>query len=97
LRPLGVRLGLEHAGERLSRMERLFELGLDYVKLDAALGRGIGADEARAGFVRGVATMLHSLSLQVIAEGVANEADARALWAAGVDAMTGPWASGRGG
>jgi EAL domain-containing protein (putative c-di-GMP-specific phosphodiesterase class I)/GGDEF domain-containing protein len=97
LRPLGVRLGLEHAGERLSRIERLFELGLDYVKLDAALGRGIGTDEARAGFVRGVATMLHSLSLQVIAEGVANEADARALWAAGVDAMTGPWASGRGG
>ena len=95
LRPLGARLGLEHAGERLSRIHRLFELGLDYVKIDAALGRGIGGagHEARASLVRGVTTMLHSLSLQVIAEGVADEADAQALWACGVDAMTGPWVS----
>jgi EAL domain-containing protein (putative c-di-GMP-specific phosphodiesterase class I)/GGDEF domain-containing protein len=97
LRPLGVRFGLEHAGERLTRIDRLFELGLDYVKLDSALGRGIGragADrEARASLVRGITTMLHSLSLQVIAEGVADASDAQALWDCGVDAMTGPWVS----
>ncbi|MBT9525750.1 MAG: EAL domain-containing protein, partial [Rhizobacter sp.] len=37
LRPTGVRLGLEHAGERLGLIPRLFEAGLDYVKLDAAM------------------------------------------------------------
>jgi EAL domain-containing protein (putative c-di-GMP-specific phosphodiesterase class I) len=93
VRPLGVRLGLEHAGERLSRLERLIELGLDYVKLDAAVCHGVGADDARASLVRSITTMLHSLSLQVVAEGVADGADAQALWAAGVDAMTGPWVS----
>ena len=93
LRPTGARFGLEHAGERLGRIERLFELGLDYVKLDAAITQGVGADSSRAGFVTGVAAMLHSLSLQVIAEGVGNEPDAAALWRCGVDAQTGPWVS----
>lgn len=91
LRPSGVRLGLEHAGDRLSRLDRLFDAGLDYVKLDAAVTQGIAADPARAGFVKGLVTMLRSLSLQVIAEGVSDAQDAQSLWAAGVDGMTGPW------
>jgi diguanylate cyclase (GGDEF)-like protein len=91
LRSAGVRFGLEHAGERLSRIERLFEAGLDYVKLDGSVTHSVSVDESRAGFVRGLVTMLHSLSLQVIAEGVSDAPDARALWALGVDGMTGPW------
>ena len=91
LRPSGVRFGLEHAGERLSRIERLFEAGLDYVKLDASVAHGVAADPQRAAFVKGLATMLHSLSLQVFAEGVNNEDDAQALWACGMDGVTGPW------
>jgi diguanylate cyclase (GGDEF)-like protein len=91
VRPTGARFGLEHAGERLSRIERLFEAGLDYVKLDASVVTGVAGDPGRAGFVKGLVTMLHSLSLQVIAEGVGVEQDAQSLWALGVDAMTGPW------
>ena len=91
IRPLGARFGLEHAGERLSRVERLFEAGLDYVKLDASIVRDTGSDPRRADFVKGLVTMLHTLSVQVFAEGVSEEADARALWACGVDGLTGPW------
>ncbi len=91
VRPTGARFGLEHAGERLSRIERLFEAGLDYVKLDAAVTHGVATDTHRAAFAKGLVTMLHSLSLQVIAEGVTDANDARALWAAGVDGMTGAW------
>ena len=93
LRATGARVGLEHAGERLARVERLFDAGLDYVKLDAATTHGLAADEARAGFVLGLVAMLHSLSMQVFAEGVADGATADALWACGVDGVTGPWAS----
>jgi len=93
LRPFGARLGLEHAGERLARVERLYEAGLDYVKLDAALSAGLEADGARGDFVRGLVTALHGLGIQVIAEGVTSEADARALWACGLDGLTGPWVS----
>jgi EAL domain-containing protein (putative c-di-GMP-specific phosphodiesterase class I)/GGDEF domain-containing protein len=90
LRPLGARFGLEHAGERLGRIERLFEAELDYVKLDAAIGHGVAADPGRGAFVKGLVTMLHGLSLQVIVEGVDDAADAQALWALGVDGITGP-------
>jgi EAL domain-containing protein (putative c-di-GMP-specific phosphodiesterase class I)/GGDEF domain-containing protein len=90
VRASGARIGLEHAGERLSRIERLFEAGLDYVKLDASIGAGVALDPGRAGYARGLVTMLHSLSLQVIVEGVADLADAQALRDLGVDGLTGP-------
>ncbi len=95
LRPTGVRLGLEHAGERLGRIPRLFEAGLHYVKLDAAVVRGAGHDDQRATFVRGTVTLLHGLSLQVYAEGVVDEGDAARLWECGVDGQTGPYVSAR--
>jgi diguanylate cyclase (GGDEF)-like protein len=93
LRPTGIRLGLEHAGERLGKIPRLFEAGLDYVKLDAAIVQGVGSDENRAAFVRGTVTLLHGLSLQVYAEGVSSAADAQRLWDCGIDGATGPWIS----
>lgn len=93
LRPIGVRIGLEHAGERLGLIPRLFEAGLDYVKLDPSMHQGLGTDDDRATFVRGIVTLLHGLSMQVYAEGVDNEADASRLWEAGVDGATGPWIS----
>jgi len=90
LRPLGVRIGLEHAGERLARIEFLFEAGLDYVKLDASVVQGIAHDTARAAFVTGTVNMLRSLGLHVYAEGVSEADDLQALWPCGVDGATGP-------
>lgn len=95
LRPLGVRLGLEHAGERLEKVARLFELGLNYVKLDAAVVADIEGDDHRSLFVRSLVTMLHGLGVQVMAEGVGQADQAQALMGLGVDAVTGPWASSR--
>ncbi|CAN7386215.1 bifunctional diguanylate cyclase/phosphodiesterase [Rhizobacter sp. LjRoot28] len=95
LRPIGVKLGLEHAGERLGQIPRLFEAGLDYVKLDASIVRGVGTDDNRATFVRGTVTLLHGLSLQVFAEGVVDELDAERLWECGLDGATGPHISSR--
>jgi EAL domain-containing protein (putative c-di-GMP-specific phosphodiesterase class I)/GGDEF domain-containing protein len=90
LKGLGVRVGLEHAGDRLTRVEFLFEAGLDYVKLDASVVQGVAADGARAAFVSGMVTMLHSLGLQVYGEGVSDADDLAALWTCGLDGATGP-------
>lgn len=90
LRPLGAKVGLEHAGERLTRIEFLFEAGLDYVKLDASVSQGVAQDKARAAFVSGTASMLHGLGLQVYAEGVADPEDIPILHLCGVDGVTGP-------
>jgi EAL domain-containing protein (putative c-di-GMP-specific phosphodiesterase class I) len=96
VRPLGVRFGLEHAGHALYRVPRLVEIGLDYVKLDAALLRGAAGDESVRRFAAGSVALLAALPALVCAEGVSEDADAKALWACGIEAITGPWASARG-
>ncbi len=94
--PLGVRLGLEHAGAQLQDIERLYQLGLDYVKLDPAVLSAVADDAQRAGFLRSLVLLLQGLSLQVIGEGVELERDAEALWLCGLAGLTGPWATSRG-
>ncbi|MBL8279296.1 MAG: EAL domain-containing protein [Pelomonas sp.] len=98
LRPLGVKLGLEHAGAGLAQVERLYQAGLDYVKLDASVLLGVAGEAGRAAFVRGMVIMLRSLALKVYGEGVVDEMDAQALWDCDLDGITGPWVteSGRG-
>ncbi len=86
----GTRVGLEHAGERLGETRGLLEAGLDFVKLDASLLQGLSSDEARAQHVAGTVRMLHGIGLRVYAEGVSAVDDAAALWACGVDGLTGP-------
>ncbi|MFL6700522.1 MAG: LapD/MoxY N-terminal periplasmic domain-containing protein [Vitreoscilla sp.] len=86
----GTKIGLEHAGERLADTRGLLEAGLDFIKLDASLLHGLASDEARAQHVAGTVRMLHGIGLRVYAEGVSEVDDAAALWAAGVDGLTGP-------
>ena len=93
LRPTGARFGIEHAGERLGQIPRLFEAGLDYLKLDASVVAGVGSDEHRALFVRSTVALLHGLGIQVYAEGVSDAIDAARLWECGIDGATGPWIS----
>jgi len=93
LRPLGVKLGLEHAGAGLAQVERLFQAGLDYIKLDAAVVTGLNGDAARIAFVRGLLVMLRSLSLKVYGEGLVEASDVRELWDCELDGVTGPWAT----
>ena len=93
LRPLGVKLGIEHAGAGLAQVERLYQAGLDYVKLDASVVTGVSGDAARAAFVRGMLIMLRSLALKVYAEGLNDELDVQALWDCEIDGVTGPWAT----
>ncbi|MEJ6005650.1 LapD/MoxY N-terminal periplasmic domain-containing protein [Paucibacter sp. AS339] len=93
LRPLGVKLGLEHAGAGLAQVDRLYQAGLDYVKLDVSVVTGVSGDAARAAFVRGMLVMLRSLALKVYAEGLRDEMDVQALWDCELDGVTGPWAT----
>jgi diguanylate cyclase (GGDEF)-like protein len=90
LKARGTKLGLEHAGEQLARIERLYEMGLDYVKIDARFVRGVAHDAAADTFLRSIVTLSHGLGLQVYAEGVVDAADLHALWTCGVDGATGP-------
>ncbi|MDM4766096.1 LapD/MoxY N-terminal periplasmic domain-containing protein [Pelomonas sp. SE-A7] len=93
LRPLGVKLGLEHCGAGLTQVERLYQAGLDFVKLDISVLAGVSDDAARAAFVRGMVIMLRSLVLKVYGEGLQQAMDVQALWDCELDGVTGPWAT----
>lgn len=84
LRPFGVQVGLSDAGERLTRLPRLVELGLDFVLLEAGVVDGVASEPVRAAHVRSMTSMLHGLGLQVYAER-ADGSDLVALWDCGVD------------
>ncbi|NRF68950.1 EAL domain-containing protein [Aquincola sp. S2] len=92
-RPLGVYLGLEHAGEGLARIHRLTELGLDCVRIDARFVRGLAAadasDDARR-YLRGLVQLVQSVGISIAAEGVNDDDDLQLLWSLGFDAATGP-------
>jgi diguanylate cyclase (GGDEF)-like protein len=86
----GARVGIEHAGGRLTEAAGLLEAGLDFVKLDASFLEGLAEDQARREHVAGAVRMLRGIGLKVYAEGVANSDDADALAACGLDGLTGP-------
>jgi EAL domain-containing protein (putative c-di-GMP-specific phosphodiesterase class I) len=91
-RSLGVMLGLEHAGEGLARMPRLFDLGLDCVRIDSRFVNGISgpaAADARR-HLQGLVRLVQAVGLQVTAEGVRDTVDLEILWQLGFDAATGP-------
>jgi EAL domain-containing protein (putative c-di-GMP-specific phosphodiesterase class I) len=95
LRPLGARIGLEHAGSRLHQLHDLIGMGLDSVKLDAALCTGLAGNAAAQDFLRSVVRLLATLKIPACAEGVTTQQDADCLRDCGVTALTGPWASAR--
>jgi diguanylate cyclase (GGDEF)-like protein len=89
-RPLGVHVGLEHAGAALSGLTRLYELGLDYVRIDARYLGGIGHDADVRRHAEGLVALLRGIGLGVYAEGVSQPDDLRVVWALGFDGATGP-------
>ena len=91
-RPLGVMLGLEHAGEALPRIPRLMDLGLDCVRIDSRFVNGLTGPEADGArrYLKGLVRLVQSVGLQACAEGVRSAEDLDVLWGLGFDAATGP-------
>ena len=91
-RPLGVMLGLEHAGEALARIPQLIDLGLDCVRIDSRFVNGLtGVDAAAARLhLQGLVKLVQAVGLQITAEGVRSAEDLDQLWRLGFDAATGP-------
>lgn len=90
LKPLGTKVGIEHVGPQFSRIGDLHDLGLDYVKIDSSLIRGIHENPGSQAFLRGLCMIVHSIGMTAIAEGVQCREEVNCLAGLGVDGMTGP-------
>lgn len=90
IKPFGCKVGIEHIGSRISLLGELHDVGIDYIKVDVSVIRGIDSNEANKTLLRGLGMIAHSIGTLIIAEGVQNDAEREALVQLGIDGMTGP-------
>lgn len=90
LRPLGCQFGIEHVGADFTKLADLHDVGLSYLKIDSSLIRGLDTSHEQQTIVRGMATLCHSLGIQVIAEGVTEPQELMYAFLSGMDGVTGP-------
>lgn len=90
IKPLGCKIGIEHVGSHIARLGELHDIGLDYIKIDASVIRGIESSEANKTLLRGLCMIAHSIGVLAIAEGVHTVNEIATLKQIGIDGMTGP-------
>lgn len=86
----GCKVGIERFGRHFAQIGRLYGLGLDYLKVDAAFIRGIDAAPGNQQFLKGLCGVAHNLGCLVIAAGVGSVAELALLPELGFDGATGP-------
>jgi EAL domain-containing protein (putative c-di-GMP-specific phosphodiesterase class I)/GGDEF domain-containing protein len=85
-----VHMGIEHVGHQLAELGQLHDVGLDYLKVDAAFIREIQNNPGNQTLISALCTLGHTIGVKVIAEGVHSQAEWDALKELGVDGATGP-------
>ncbi|MDR2786848.1 MAG: EAL domain-containing protein [Candidatus Accumulibacter sp.] len=91
LKPAGCRIGIEHFGHHFSEIGRLYDIGIDYLKIDSIFVRDLDTHIGNQTFLKGLAAIARNIGIIAIAEGVTNERELAALKNAGFDAATGPY------
>jgi diguanylate cyclase (GGDEF)-like protein len=87
----GIRIALDDFGTGYSNLRALMHLPIQSVKLDRSLICDVAKDARVAKLVGSMLHAAHSLEVNIVAEGVEEEAQAILLRAAGVDRMQGFW------
>ncbi len=89
LRVLNARLTVERVGSSIAAFSHLRKLRPNYIKLDGSFTRNIHKSEDNQFFVRSLVNIAHGLNIQVIAELVEEEIEARTLQELFVDYVQG--------
>ena len=90
LSPLGCRIGIEHFGHQFGKIGALYQIGLNYIKMDGSFISGIDQNAGNQAFLRGVRSITRAGGLELHAEGITTQAEMSTLVDLGFDAFTGP-------
>ncbi len=90
LKALGVSVAMDDFGTGYSSLAYLWHFGFDRLKLDRAFVQAIAANDARAlDVTAAILDLAHRLGMEVTAEGVETDCEARILSDLGCDALQG--------
>ena len=89
LRHIGVRVALDDFGTGWSSFSYLRELYFDKLKIDRSFITAIDNDTRQALFVEAITSLSHQLGVRVVAEGVENNDELKAVLSIGVDEIQG--------
>ena len=89
-RKFGVKTGLEHMGHQMTEIGRLTDVGLDFMKIDVFFVKDVHKDSVNQNLLKTLATLAHSIGIDAIAEGVANEDELLMVDKLGLDGASGP-------
>jgi diguanylate cyclase (GGDEF)-like protein len=89
VRATGVRISIDDFGTGLASLSYLKRLPIDQLKIDISFVRDVLHDASDAQIVKAIINLGHSLDLEVVAEGVEEQAQHDFLVAAGCDLIQG--------
>lgn len=90
LRQAGCRVGVDRAVGDILQFSRVPELGLSYLKVDAAYAQRLAGNGDVAHFLQRLGALARSLGIRIVLEGVTSDDLIELAWQCGIDAVTGP-------
>jgi diguanylate cyclase (GGDEF)-like protein len=89
LRKKGIRISLDDFGEGFTSVKHLLTLGLDELKIDISLGRGVAESAQSQEIVAGIVKICKAKGLRTVIEGIEKDSEFYAAQNLGIDCVQG--------
>ena len=93
VRPLGCKVGIKHFGRHFGSIPQLYELQLDYLKIDGSFIQAIDQHPGNQNLVKAITGIASGHDMMTIAERVQTKSEWDVLKKLGIDGLSGPVAS----